>query len=126
MDIEFPGKIGKTAKYRPFMKKEKYQLSPQLLKKTETLTTEGSSLLITSIYLLVHAVSLFLCNILKYESKSTFSAKSRSTCKSHKPGEATRHKTQRKQVTTNSIWVFCCAFLCVWPFKVASGSFSPE
>ena len=28
VDIEFPGKIGKTAKYRPFMKKEKYQLSP--------------------------------------------------------------------------------------------------
>ena len=93
MDIEFPGKYEKTAKYRPFMKKEKYQLLPNCSKKLKLSQREGSSLLITSIYLLVHAVSLFLCNILKYKSKSTFSAKSRSTCKSHEPGEATRHKT---------------------------------
>ena len=127
MDIDFPGKVGKTAKYRLFMKKEKYQLSlSNCSKKLELSQRKGSSLLITSIYLLVHAISLFLCNILKYKSKSTFSAKSRSTCKSHKPGEATRHKTQCKQVATNSVWVFYCAFLCVWPFKIASGSFSPE
>ena len=122
MDIEFPGKIGNTAKYRPFMKKEKYQLSPQLFKKTETLTTERF-IFADYIHIFISPRRFFIS---VYKSKSTFPAKSRSTCRSHKPGEAARHKTQRKQVATNSIWVFCCAFLCVWPFKVASGSISPE
>ena len=124
--LNFQEKLGKRQNIDLLWRKKNINFLPNCSKKLKLSQRKGSSLLITSIYLLVHAVSLFLCNILKYNSKSTFSAKSRSTCRSHKPGEATRDKTQRKQVATNSIWVFCCAFLCVWPFKVASGSFSPE
>ena len=110
MDIEFPWKIGKLQNIDLLWRKKNIDFLRNFSKKLKLSHGKGSSLLITPIYLLVHDVSLFLCNILKYKSKSTFSAKSRSTCKSHKPGEATRHKTQRKHVQSGSSVVHFFAY----------------
>ena len=79
--LNFYEKLGKLHNIDLFWRKKNINFLHNCSKKLKLSQRKGSSLLITSIYLLVHAVSLFLCNILKYiKSKSTFSTKSRSTC----------------------------------------------
>ena len=121
--LNFQEKLGKLQNIDLLWRKKNISFLPNCSKKLKLSQRKGSSLLITSIYLLVHAVSLFLCNILKYKSKSTFSAKSRSTCKSQKPREATRHKTQRKQVAKIQSGSFVVHFFAYGHLKLPQDPF---